>query len=332
MSKAGRTALYALGHFLVDFLCAWGMFRFCRPTAAWGDAMLFYNFCAFALQMPLGLLADRWGAERSFAAAGCGLLGAALLLLQRIPLGFSVAAGLGNALYHVGGGVAVLHAYPRRAGPLGLFVSPGAFGIFFGTLLGKGGTPLLLPGLCALALCTLGVLLLCKGEKAPALDVDARGAGTAAILCLFLVVCLRSYLGFLFSFPWKTGIWAVAAVCGVVLGKTAGGYIADLLGAKWASAASLGLAAALFLLSGNPLCGTLAIFLFNMSMPITLRAAADALPGMPGFSFGLLTFALFLGFLPTWLGLPFPPGAWFLALGAALSLGLLLPGLRKKRP
>ena len=122
----------------------------------------------------------------------------------------------------------------------------------------------------------------------------------------------------------------MGAVCAVVLGKTAGGYLSDRVGAKGASIASLGLAALLFLLSGRPLWGTLAIFFFNMSMPITLRAAADALTGMKDFSFGLLTFALFLGFLPTWLGIPAPSAGWFLALGAALSLGLLLPGLRKR--
>ncbi len=330
-SPVRRTVIYALGHFLIDFLCAYGMFCFCRPWDGWMEAVLIYNFCAFALQMPLGLVADRLGAERSFAVLGCALTVGACVLLRELPPVFAVTAGLGNALYHVGGGVAVLHAYPRRAGPLGFFVSPGAFGIFFGTIGGNNGSLILYPALAAAGLCALSILAFCKGEEAPALDVDARGAGTVAILCLFLVVCLRSYLGFLFSFPWKTGTWATLAVCGVVLGKTAGGYVSDLIGAKWASVASLGLAAALFLLSGNPVCGTAAIFLFNMSMPITLRAAADALPGMPGFSFGLLTFALFLGFLPTWLGIPAPGTGWFLALGAAVSLGLLLPGLRREK-
>ena len=332
MEKTRRTAVYAVGHFLVDFLCAWGMFRYCYPREGWGTAMLLYNFCAFALQMPLGLLADRLGAERAFALPGAALTALSCLLLGGRPLVFAVLAGLGNALYHVGGGVAVLHAWPRRAGPLGVFVSPGAFGIFFGTMLGKSAAPVLYPTLALTALCALGILILCKGEKAPAMDAGVRGAGTLALLCLFLVVCLRSCLGFLFVFPWKTGAWAVFAVCGVVLGKTAGGWLSDRIGAKWASVASLGLAAALFLLSGSPICGTLAVFLFNMSMPITLRAAADALPGMPGFSFGLLTFALFLGFLPTWLGFSAPAGGWFLALGAALSLMLLLPGLGRKKP
>ena len=330
MRRGFLTAVCAAGHFFVDLLCAWGMFSFCWGDARWAELALVYNFCAFALQMPLGLLADRFRQDRSFAAAGALLTAAACLGLGKAPLAFALTAGLGNALYHVGGGVAVLHAYPEKAGPLGVFVSPGAFGIYFGTLMGKAGTELLAPAVAGLAACCVLFWLLRQGEKPPALDTEARGALLPAIVCLFLVVCLRSYLGFLFSFPWKSGLLSAAAVCGVVLGKTAGGYLSDRLGAFRASALSLGPAALLFLLSAHPVCGLTAIFLFNMSMPVTLRAAADALPGIRGFSFGLLTFALFLGFLPSWLGFSAPAGGWFLALGAALSLALLLPGLRKK--
>jgi len=62
----------------------------------------------------------------------------------------------------------------------------------------------------------------------------------------------------------------------------------------------------------------------------TLWAMARLFPDAPGFSFGLLTFGLFLGFLPTCLGWPplFRSGPGF-ALAALLSLALLLPGLRK---
>ena len=59
-----------------------------------------------------------------------------------------------------------------------------------------------------------------------------------------------------------------------------------------------------YLFSANPLCGTLAVFLFNMTMPITLWAAARLIPGGKGFAFGLLTFGLFLGYLPGWMGWP----------------------------
>ena len=67
-----------------------------------------------------------------------------------------------------------------------------------------------------------------------------------------------------------------------------------------------------------------------MTMPITLWAAARLLP--PGFAFGTLTFALFLGFLPPWLGWPalFAGGTGYAA-GALCSLGLLALGLKRGR-
>lgn len=43
--------------------------------------------------------------------------------------------------------------------------------------------------------------------------------------------------------------------------------------------------------------GLAALFLFNMSMPLTLYLLAKRMPGMPGLAFGLLTFALYLGFV-----------------------------------
>ena len=53
-------ALYSAGHFLVDLTCA---FLLLTVTAVAGETswlcLLLYNFCAFALQMPLGLCADR---------------------------------------------------------------------------------------------------------------------------------------------------------------------------------------------------------------------------------------------------------------------------------
>ena len=66
------------------------------------------------------------------------------------------------------------------------------------------------------------------------------------------------------------------------------------------------------------------MFLFNMTMPVTLHRAAMLLPGHRGFAFGLLTFGLFLGFLPAAFGrgelLPLP--VW-----SVISLALLLPAL-----
>ena len=70
------TILYALMHLIVDLLCAWAMFGLFRDGNS--TDFLMYNFCAFALQMPLGALLDllkirRPGAPKVMALLGCGL-------------------------------------------------------------------------------------------------------------------------------------------------------------------------------------------------------------------------------------------------------------------
>jgi len=329
MHSAKMTAAYSAGHFLIDFACAFLMLRYVRDTAAWLDAVLLYNALAFAGQAPIGLLADRFGNGKYFAAGGCVLVASAFLL-SGAPLALAVTAGLGNALFHIGGGRDTLAVSKGRAAALGVFVSPGALGLFIGTLLGKGTFPAL-PVPALLILAAGCILILCGRVEAEPVTFDLHGGAAAALLALFLVVCLRSYAGFLFSFPWKVGAWAWAFILCVVLGKTFGGVLSDRFGAAASSAVSLGLAAALFLLSGNAVCGCLAVLLFNMTMPVTLRAAADLLPGAKGFSFGLLTVALFLGFLPEYLGLAGVQAGWMYAALALVSLALLLPCLKRKQ-
>ena len=130
--------------------------------------------------------------------------------------------------------------------------------------------------------------------------------------------------------PWK-GERALLLTLALVLGKTAGGFAMDRFGAERASAVSLGLAAALYLASALPLPGVLAVFLFNMTMPVTLWAAARTLPGAKGFTFGLLTFALFMGFLPSFLGWPgLPGGGAGYAAVSIVSLALLWLPLGKE--
>ena len=330
MKRILPTAVYAAGHFLVDFACAFLMFRMVWGSGSWLPSVLLYNFFAFAVQMPLGLLADRTGSGRLFAAAGC-LLTAASCVLGAWPTALSVTAGLGNALFHIGGGRDTLAVSGDRARLLGIFVSPGAFGLFLGAMLGRGSVcAALVPILLAAA--AAAILLFC--DRIPAERTDPAGPSAYAALmlgALFIVVCLRSYAGFLFSFPWKTGVWAwVFALC-VVLGKTAGGFFYDRFGGTGTTLASLLLSAVLFLFSGSAVCGCFAVLLFNMTMPVTLRAAADRLPGAKGFSFGLLTMALFLGFLPEYLRLPGVRAGWMYAALCAVSLALLLPAFGRRR-
>ena len=320
--KKSHLALYSLAHFWVDLSCAALLLGTLSGEGGFQRHLLVYNFCAFALQMPLGVAADWRGRPAALGTAGCVLTAAAYL--APLPLR-AVTAGVGNALFHLGGGVEALSS--ERAGDLGVFVSPGALGIFLGTLWGRetaAGLWVLPLGLLVLS----GALVWRAGG---ALSGPQEAEETApvywrALVPLFLVVVLRSYMGMNQAFPWKAD-WALALTAALVLGKAAGGFAMDALGPRKASAASLGLAAALYLASALPLPGVFAVFLFNMTMPVTLWAAARALPGQRGFAFGLLTFALFLGFLPTFLGWPnllTGPGAYAAVSAASLAL-LWLP-------
>lgn len=334
MARKPLLALYSLTHFWVDLSCAFLAYRFLSGSADFLLCLLLYNFCAFALQMPLGLWADGLDRNGVVAAAGCGLTAAAFLM--PVPLAAAVTAGVGNALFHLGGGIDVLNTSGKRAAALGVFVSPGAVGLYVGTFWG-GGTAIsaLLPPIGLLILGG-GILVLCKrtmgslrSGNAP-VETEPVGGSWLPLVPLFLVVVLRSWMGLGQSFPWKAE-WSLSLVAALALGKAAGGYLMDAVGPRRAAVWSLGLAAVLYLFSGDPIPGIFAVFLFNMTMPMTLWAAAKILPGAKGFGFGLLTFALFLGYLPVYLGWPSVfAWPWACAAAAALSLALLWRPLGKE--
>lgn len=320
-------SICCIGHFLVDFACAFLLFSTFRGDAAWAELLILYNFCAFALQMPLGLWADDWKKDGGVAAAGAALVAAAYLF-SAFPLAATALLGVGNAAFHVGGGLETISLSRGRAGVLGLFVSPGALGLYLGTVLGKiAALPPWIPA--ALALLSAAALFLYQTERV-CVKSDLRGRKRAALLLLlFLVVVLRSCVGMLLEIPWKgEGHWALTVTFALVAGKAAGGILAQRFGAVRTAVISLLLSGICFYFAGIPFFGTLGVLLFNMTMPLTLWAAAKLLPGRGGLAFGLLTFALFIGFLPTAFGMAAFSGKRAAVL-SLISLALLLPGLKK---
>ncbi len=294
MTRTPLLALYSLAHFWVDLSCALLAFR----------------------SLSASLLADRLDRNGAVAAAGCALV--ALAYAVPLPLAAAVTAGVGNALFHLGGGIDTLNTGLRRSAALGIFVSPGAVGLFLGTLWGRGDAAPLWAGPVGLLVLAGAILWLCRrtfgslrSGNAP-VEAEPAGGSWLPLVPLFLVVVLRQ------------GQWALVLTLALALGKAGGGLLSDRLGPRRAAGGSLLLAAALYLLSDLPLAGTAAVFLFNMTMPLTLWAAARALPGARGFSFGLLTFGLFVGCLPSFLGWSsLLTGPWAYAAAALLSLALL---------
>ena len=326
-------------HFLVDFACIFLVVAL-LPAKHWVIFALLYNFCAFALQFPVGLVADLCRTHLRFSSWGCLLIALAFLFVGISPVPACVLAGIGNAMFHIGGGVTVMHSFPKKMAPLGVFVSPGALGVF----LAMASVPLrdVFFGVCPVVMVVVAVWFFFLGKAESPRELSPGFAlkkiqlmAGIAILLLFLAVVFRSYFGLILVFPWKVGFaLPFLFIVGVALGKALGGFLGDRIGLIPAALGTLFASALLFLFAeGSPLCGILGVLFFNMTMPLTLFSLGEILGDAKGCAFGLTTFALFLGTLPTLFSASMFGGgllvmivlitlsALCIAFGAALGLG-----------
>jgi MFS transporter, FSR family, fosmidomycin resistance protein len=295
-------------HALVDAVCFGILFSILRTQAVSATAIVYlfllYNVLAFGLQAGLGFIVDFLKTPRAFAVLGLAFTGVASVIFHWQPWGGVALAGFGNAMFHVGGGSISLRLTPGRASAPGLFVAPGALGVLAGTLLGKNGYftawPFLLV-MAALAAVAFGL----NSPTLPGPPETLRSQWYRAepvLLLILLAIAVRSLVGAVMNFHWKadTGLLVMLTVA-VALGKGLGGLLADRLGWRQTALASLALSLPLLVMGAAvPAMGIAGMLLFNITMPITLTAVGNALPGRPGFAFGLTCLALLLGVVPAY--------------------------------
>ncbi|MBQ9396583.1 MAG: hypothetical protein IJU23_13850, partial [Proteobacteria bacterium] len=158
----GRLAVYSFSHFCVDLACG------CLVTSRlWHApdsllAVVLYNFFAFAGQMPIGILADRLNKNALVASGGCvfvlaGVVVGGFGIDAAIPA--AIIAGIGNAMFHMGGGIDVLNVSGKKSGPLGIYVSPGALGLFIGVGYGQTDGYVMAIPIALMVLCAVGIYL-----------------------------------------------------------------------------------------------------------------------------------------------------------------------------
>lgn len=334
-NRADRAAEFLLGtvHFLVDFTCTALLTASCVSVRGVSAALcaVVYNGFAFAMQLPIGYLADRLSLRRTLAAGGCVLVAVGSLVAN--PLALCIFIGLGNACFHVGGGRESLHCGGTRAARIGRFVAPGAIGIFLGPL--SAGKAMLVFRFAPLLLVLFAFLLL--AQKPKNVQKEKLPAAASAPLrlfvlcgCMFLTVLLRSYMGTVTRYAALSETWfAALLILSVFFGKFFGGSLADRFGAFRFSLIAQPVGTALFALSTvQPVLALPATLLFNTTMAITAHTLYRCAPHRSGTMFGLTTLALYLGVLPQLLGVPNPLFTWWgLALIGLGSTALLLLGL-----
>jgi MFS transporter, FSR family, fosmidomycin resistance protein len=299
--------VYGTTHALIDATCAGVVFSIYKNqifnVETFGVLVIAYNILAFGLQTIIGFISDYFKSPEKVALLGCILVGISAFLFSYFPVLTIVLAGIGNAIFHIGGGSISLNLTPQKAFAPGIFVAPGALGLMIGTLLGNNGQFVAWPFVLALAVLCLLMLVIQKPEMNynQQVPIESKFNFFEAILLLILFsIAIRSMVGMVIVFPWKTNTnLLIILTLAVVLGKGLGGILADRLG--WISVAVGALVLSIpFLVFGAniPVLAISGIFLFNITMPVTLVTISNILPGRPGFAFGLTCLALLIGVLP----------------------------------
>ena len=345
--KEVTTFAFALCHFVVDFACVSTML--CAVSRVLGESgqdslefvalsILLYDIVAFTLQLPVGIVLDKldknsYAALLSYALVGAGVLISLfpVALLEWLAV---LLLAVGNALFHSAGGLIVLNISQKHAGPSGIFIATGAIGVFLGTQSAQmERLQIAFSLLVLLFLCALITLVVQKVNKKywnvhnVTFDIPRLSSNTLlAIALLSLVVALRSYVGMVMAFPWKSEmLLLVLSILGVFAGKALGGVVADRIGFRTTAIFSLIVAATLFVPSWEvPVMGLLGVFFFNFTMSITLASLANILPNAKGTAFGLASFSLAVGALPALLGfrVEHPVMLSVISLVSALALGV----------
>ena len=296
-----KLLLLSLMHLATDGLCAYLVLARLYPENSALSFAIFigYNFLAFVMEAPLGILIDKQSSQRLFLGASTVsiLLG---YVFYDLPVLAVLFLGLGNALFHIAGGKYITDKSGNDVAYLGIFVSTGAIGL---TLAGT------YPELDVLAYILFSLLIICtlnmlftkdpENRKDTATYQATKRGATVALLSVVAVVFARSFVGKVATPDFHlTRLLVFAIPLATAFGKAIGGILSRALGILPTTIASMSIAAVCLVLgASNPALYILGVFAFNFSMPITLYYANIILKGNEGFAFGSLAAILMPGYL-----------------------------------
>ncbi len=324
-------SVYGFSHALIDAICAAVIFSLIKSvdSASFFNLVIIYSVIAFGLQVPFGVLVDKIKMPRASAIIGSIITGIAMFTIGISPYLSIVLAGLGNALFHIGGGIISLNLTPKKASAPGIFVAPGAIGLFVGTLLGRANYQFSMVFSILIIISCILILV----TKSPKINYNKKSNKVnyfeLILLLLLISIAVRAFVGTAIIFPWKSNIaLVIVLVSAVFLGKGLGGIIADKFG--WIRTATISLLLSLPFLVFFPniaYLGIIGMFLFNMTMPIILVAVSNMFPGRPGLSFGLNCLALLIGVFPFFIGGIFLKNSFVTSLVILVSVAFAYIGL-----
>lgn len=306
-NKIGIVSTYSLCHFIVDFVCAifiLGKLPYIAETnSELITSLIIYNFFAFAFQVPLGYILDKFKIYKYIAIIGLCIIGLCYLINFNNIFILATLVGIGNALFHLEGGVNIYGLSDRKAFLNGLFVAPGALGIFLGTTFHDELIVTYLP--IALIFISIPLLFLVqKQEIYKELEENKKDnfnnfSAALIVILIGISIIIRSIGGSAIVYTWKSGFTlGIIYTISIVIGKAFGGLLADKFGLLKVALISLTCSAVCLLLGYNVhIFAYIGILLFNIPMSITLTILENTLTKKIACAVGLNTMFLFIGYL-----------------------------------
>lgn len=305
--KIGIVSTYSLCHFIVDFVCAvfilGNLPSIAKTNSEFITSVIIYNFFAFAFQVPLGYILDKFKIYKYIAIIGLCIIGLCYLINFNNIFILATLVGIGNALFHLEGGVNIYGLSDRKAFLNGLFVAPGALGIFLGTTFHDELIVTYLP--IALIFISIPLLFLVqKQEIYKELEENKKDnfnnfSAALIVILIGISIIVRSIGGSAIVYTWKSGFTlGIIYTISIVIGKAFGGLLADKFGLLKVALISLTCSAVCLLLGYNVhIFVYIGILLFNIPMSITLTILENTLTKKIACAVGLNTMFLFIGYL-----------------------------------
>ncbi|MBQ4562047.1 MAG: hypothetical protein IJA55_06980 [Clostridia bacterium] len=326
-NTAGMFA-WCITHFAIDFTCIALLSSRFADSSAYSVILyaVLYNGFAFAFQFPIGMLADLFGIHGRLSAVGCFAVSLGVFITS--PILMCTVIGFGNAMFHVGAAGQILNINKDKAANIGFFVAPGAIGVFLGSRFSRID---MLIWAASVALVFLGLLCVFHQRKNQSLPVSVTAKRIFCMIFLFLTVVLRAYVGNMLKYPFMKPIGpAFIFVLCVFMGKFIGGLCADRFGIFRFNCIVQPICVVLLTLSVIfPVTAFAAILLFNTTMAVCAYTVYRCFACYPGATFGLTTFALYIGTLPEILNIGvIDATAVSVSILGILSTAFLLAGIK----
>lgn len=310
-----RAASFGLAHGINDFLA--GYLLAFLSTHHLDNKLVFFTFLtysviAFAGQLPVGILLDKFQRIRGFSLLGILAMILAVLIAPFHLFTAIVFSGLASALIHVCGGTVCYLSSQNNATLMGMFASPGVVGLVLGGVLGALTQsvyatwwiwiPLLLLLLWMLRLQFPSYKLI-KTEHPQAGQLILEQHDFFMIV-LLAAIAFRSLLwNIVHLMSLEDHFWLLGLGISAGIGKLVGGYLSFKF--NWKNYILFSMLAAVLFLNidrGNFWLFCIGVALLQSALPVTVLLMQNFFRTQPATAAGLsLGVAVILAGIPTYL-------------------------------